>query len=145
MQDLNCVNLVGRLTRDMEVRYTNNNAPIGNFSLAVNRTKKEGDKYVDEGNFFDCTLFGKFAETMKPYLLKGKQVAISGSLKQDRWEKDGQKQSRVSIIVNNIQLVGGRDGSAQTDNAPTGGSPAPAQFDDGGFHEDVPWEGDIQF
>lgn len=108
MTDLNNVFLIGRLTRDMEIRYSNGGMAIGRFSLAVNRSKKTGDKWEDEANFFDCSLFGKTAETMSQYLAKGKQVAVSGELRQSRWEQDGQNRSRVEIAVNNIQLLGGK-------------------------------------
>ena len=109
MTDLNNVFLIGRLTRDMEIKYSNGGMAIGRFSLAVNRSKKTGDKWEDEANFFDCTLFGKTAETMNQYLTKGKQVAVSGELRQSRWEQDGQSRSRVEIAVNSIQLLGGKN------------------------------------
>ncbi|NLM00784.1 MAG: single-stranded DNA-binding protein [Treponema sp.] len=115
MTDLNNVSLVGRLTRDAEIKYTNGGMAISNFSIAVNRSKKEGDQWVEEANFFDIALFGRIAESLKPYLIKGQQVAISGELRQDRWEKDGQRFSRVSIVANNIQLVGSKPvGSANS-------------------------------
>lgn len=67
---------------------------------------------MDEVNYFDLTIWGKTAENLKPYLTKGKQVAVEGHLKQDRWEKDGQKFSKVSIVADNIQLLGGKGENA---------------------------------
>ena len=108
MRDLNQVILVGRLTRDPELKYTTSGTAILGFDIAVNRSVKKGDKWTDEASFFNCTLFGKQAEAVSKYMEKGKQVAISGELTQDRWEKDGQKHSRVKIICNSLQLLGGK-------------------------------------
>ena len=110
--DLNSVFIVGRLTRDMELKYTSGGMAIGKFSLAVNRKKKSGDQWVDEASFFDVTCFGKTAENLSQYMTKGKQVGVGGSLHQDRWEKDGQNMSRVVINADNIQLLGGGTASA---------------------------------
>lgn len=115
--DLNCVFIVGRLTRDMELKYTSGGMAIGRFSLAVNRKKKSGEQWVDEASFFDVTCFGKTAENLAQYMTKGKQVGVDGSLHQDRWEKDGQNMSRVVINADNIQLLGG--GTEQTASAPS--------------------------
>ncbi len=106
--DINQVVLVGRLTRPQELKFTQGGMAIMTFSLAVGKRVKKGDKWEDEANFFDCTMFGKSAEAVKQYLTKGQQVSISGELRQERWEKDGQKNSRVTIIVNHLQLVGGK-------------------------------------
>jgi single-strand DNA-binding protein len=110
MIDLNLVVLIGRLTRDAELKYTTGGTAVCKFSVAVNRRRKVNDQWEDEANFFDVTLFGKQGETLNQYLLKGKQVGISGELRQERWEKDGQTRSRVEIVANNIQLLGGKDG-----------------------------------
>jgi single-strand DNA-binding protein len=111
MTDLNRVVLIGRLTRDAEMKFTPSGQAVSKFSLAVNRKRKVGDQWEDEGNFFDAVLWGRQAETLNQYLVKGKQIAIDGELKQDRWEQDGQKRSRVEVVVNNIQLLGGGQGS----------------------------------
>ena len=108
MKDLNHVVLVGRLTRDAELKYLNTGTAICTFSIAVTRSVKKGDKWEDEGNFFDVSLFGKQGEAVAQYLTKGQQVAVDGSLKQDRWEKDGQKHSRVVIVADTVQLLGGK-------------------------------------
>lgn len=113
MNDLNRVVLIGRLTRDSELKYTNTGSAICKFSVAVNRRRKSGDNWVDEANFFDVAAWGKMGESLNPYLTKGKQVAVEGELRQDRWEQDGQARSRVEIFATNIQLLGGsRDGSS---------------------------------
>ena len=110
--DINKVILVGRLTRDAEQSYTQGGYALLKFSIAVNRRRKQGDQWVEEGNFFDVTVFGRQGEAIASYMTKGKQVAVEGQLKQDRWEdkNDGSKRSKVVIIADNIQLLGSRDG-----------------------------------
>jgi len=105
--DLNHVTLIGRLTRDAELKYTSAGFAISNFSIAVNRRRKNGDQWMEEASFFEINLYGKSAESLKQYLVKGKQVAVDGELRQDRWEQDGQPRSKVVIAANNVQLLGG--------------------------------------
>lgn len=117
MTDANNFHLIGRLCRDVgsnerDFGYLPNGTAKANVSIAVNRSKKNGDNWVDETSFFDITVFGKQAENLKPYLKKGNQIYVEGYLKQDRWEKDGQKFSKVSMIAENIQLLGGKKDSA---------------------------------
>lgn len=120
MRDTNTVVLVGRLTRDAELKYTNFGMAVSSFALAVNGSKKQGDQWVDEASFIDCTLFGKMAEPLQQYMVKGQQVCVTGHLKQDRWETDGQKRSKVVVIAEIVQLLGGKrdagDNSAQADD-----------------------------
>ncbi len=110
--DINVVMLVGRLTRDAELKYTNTGTAVCNFSLAVNRRKRSGDQWTDEVNYFDIVLWGKQGEAIHQYLGKGKQVAVSGELRQDRWEQDGQNRSKVKITASNVQLLGGSSGAS---------------------------------
>jgi single-strand DNA-binding protein len=110
MTDLNSVVLIGRLTRDAELKYTAGGTAVCKFAVAVNRRRKANDRWEDEANFFDVALWGKQGEVLNQYLFKGKQVGIDGELRQERWEKDGQTRSRVEIVANSVQLLGGRDG-----------------------------------
>jgi len=105
--DINSVTIVGRLTRDAELKYTNSGSAVTGMSIAVNRTRKDGDQWVEEANFFDVSLWGRRGESLNQYLQKGTRIAVTGELRQDRWEQDGQKRSRVVIHANNIQLLGG--------------------------------------
>jgi single-strand DNA-binding protein len=123
MADVNHVVLVGRLTRDAELKYTPSGFPISTFSLALNRKKKNGDQWVEEAHYFDVELFGKSAESLKTYLVKGKQIAVEGELRQDRWEQDGQKRSKVKIAASNVQLLGGGPGGGSS-GGPSGGGNA---------------------
>lgn len=124
--DLNHVVLIGRLTRDLgsderDFGYIGNGQARANVSIAVNRSRKNGEQWIDEANFFNVTIWGKTAENLKPYLIKGKQIAVEGYLKQDRWEKDGQKQSRISIVANSVQLLGGKTDSGQMNGGASSG------------------------
>jgi single-strand DNA-binding protein len=109
MRDLNQVALIGRLVRDAELKYTQGGTAILTFSLANSADYKD-TKYT---NFFDCTCFGKLGEAVSQYMVKGKQVAVGGELRQERWEKDGQKRSKVSVRVVSLQLLGGKKDGAQ--------------------------------
>lgn len=124
MADINTATLIGRLTRDEELKYTPSGAAVGNISIAINRKVKKGQEWVDESNFFDVVFFGKQAENLKQYLTKGKQVGVTGFLKQERWtDQNGQNRSAVKIYANDIQLLGGKDSNgnnnAGSNNAPS--------------------------
>ena len=123
--DINHVIIVGRLTRAAEISYLPSGVAVAKISIAVNRSRKNGDQWVEEVSYFDSAIFGKTAENLKPYLSKGKQIGLEGHLKQDRWEKDGQKFSKISIVADNVQLLGGRSdgggyGYSETPSATTG-------------------------
>lgn len=109
--DINRVVVVGRLTRDSELKYSNSGLAILNFSIANNYRKKRGDEWTEEVNFFNCFMMGKRAEALQRYLEKGKQVGIDGELRFSRWEKDGHPRSKVEIRVVEIQLIGGNRGN----------------------------------
>lgn len=109
MTNINSVVLVGRITKDVgsderSFSYIGNGTAKAVVNIAVNRGVKKGDKWEDEASFFDVVIWGKTAENLKPRLTKGTQIAVSGYLKQDRWEKDGQKQSRVQIIADMVEV-----------------------------------------
>ena len=107
MADINHVVLVGRLTRDAELKYTAGGQAVCKFSVAVNRRRKNGEQWEDEPNYFDVVLWGRQGEALNQYLLKGKSVGVDGELRQDRWQQDGQNRSKVEIVANNIMLLGG--------------------------------------
>lgn len=111
-KDLNHVAIIGRLTRDADLSVLQNGTAICKFSIAVNRSIKKDDQWEEETSFFDVDYFGRSAESIKQFLQKGKQVAVDGELRQNRWEKDGQQQSRVVIHANNVQLLGGNSGGS---------------------------------
>lgn len=107
MASFNNVTLVGNITREIELRHVgSNNTAVTDIGLAVNERVKRGDSWEDVTSFFDCTLWGRTAEIANEYLGKGSSVLVSGRLKQETWEKDGQKRSKVKIIVNELQMLG---------------------------------------
>ena len=119
---------------------------LANISLAVNRSKKSGDEWIDETSYFDITIWGKTAENLKPYLTKGKQICVEGHLKQDRWEHEGKKESRISIIADQVQLLGGNKDSGSGNSAPTSKTAdnsasvtSAAENYSGDFPEDIPF------
>lgn len=127
MADINRVTLIGRLVRDVEVKYTGNGMAIANGTVAIDRSVKKDGEWMKEANFFDFTIYGKQAENLKPYLLKGKQIGIDGFLKQDRWiDQEGQNHNRISIVANDVQLLGGKNAGGQTQEAGYG-------YDDNGY------------
>lgn len=108
MTDLNTVILVGRLTKDLELKYTTNGMAVGTGSIAVNREAVRNSEKVKETSFFNFSMFGKIAESLKVYMTKGKQICLQGALKQRTWnDENGGKHSVVKIIVENVQLIGG--------------------------------------
>lgn len=124
--DLNHVVLIGRWTRSLgdspnDYGTTITGQTRANVSIAVNRSRKNADgTWTDEASFFDVTIWGKTAENLKPYLTKGKQIAVEGYLKQDRWtdKETGGNRSKISIQASNVHLLGGRtDGGQQTGGA----------------------------
>jgi single-strand DNA-binding protein len=141
MNDINKVIIVGRLTRDAELKYTSNGFAVCKFSLAVNRRKKSGDQWVEEANFFDVVLWGRMAEAINQYLVKGKQVAVEGELRQNRWEQDGQPRSKVEITANNLQLLGGTgsSGPRQGGNSDFSGGSDNGPLNDDNFEDDIPF------
>ena len=145
MTDLNHVVLIGRLTRDLgaderSFGYIGNGTARANVSIAVNRSKKTDNGYTDEPHYFDVTIWGKQAENLKPYLLKGKQIHVEGHLQQERWEKDGQKHSRVAIVADNVQLLGGKsEGGAAPQSAPAPQNDGGYEPQSGDFPEDIPF------
>ena len=121
MADINHVVLVGRLTRDAELKYTASGQAVCKFSVAVNRRRKNGDQWEDEANYFDVVLWGRQGESLNQYLVKGKSVGVDGELRQDRWQQDGQNRSKVEIVAGNIQLLGGSPGSSTGSGGYSGG------------------------
>lgn len=138
MSDLNRVTLVGRLTRDPEVRYTSGGMPIVNLGLAVNGKKKDpaSGQWTEVPNFFDVVMFGERFERLATHLEKGRRIGIDGSLRWSSWETDGQKRSKVEIVADEIQFLdsrgdgeGGSTGAARQGFRSSGGDVAPDTSD----------------
>jgi single-strand DNA-binding protein len=109
MTDTNVVTVIGRLTKDAELKREYGLA-VGFFNIATNRKKKDSStgNYVEEASFLDINVFGKYAETIAPRLKQGTQVCVAGELKQERWtDRARQQKSRVVIVADSIQIIGG--------------------------------------
>ena len=138
MADLNKVILIGRTTHEIDERsfgYTTGGTARLNISIAVNRREKRNGEWADRVSYFDVTIWGKTAENIKAYLHKGKQIAVDGYLDQQRWEKDGVKYSKVVIIADNVQLLGGNENGQQS--APQAQQPA-GDYQPAGSGDDFP-------
>jgi len=98
---LNTVALIGRMTRDPELTEVGDSIPLVKFSIAVDRAFGK-----DETDFFDCICWRGLAETVERYCHKGKQVAVSGRLQQDRWKQDGQNRSKIIINADQVIFLG---------------------------------------
>lgn len=107
--------LGGNITRDVELKNTPSGTPVAQVGLAVNRSWKDpsGEK-KEEVTFVDCEAWGKTAETIAKFFSKGKPIFIEGRLKLDQWEQDGQKRSKLKVVVDSFQFVGGKaDGEGE--------------------------------
>ena len=118
MADFNKVMLMGRLTRDPEMRYTPSGMAVAKVGLAVGRRyfNKNTQQTVEESAFIDCEAWGKQAETINQYMRKGRPLFIEGRLKFDTWEnQEGQKRSKLSVVIENFQFIdsGGGGGGGQ--------------------------------
>jgi len=108
--DLNRVTLVGRLTRDPELRHTGGGDPICSIRLAVSsRARDEGGNWGDRSNYFDVTVFGRQAQTAADYLAKGRRIGVDGRLSWREWQaQDGTKRQSVEVIANDIFFLDSR-------------------------------------
>lgn len=106
MATLNKVMLIGNLTRDPEVRYTPSGSAVSDVRMAVSRKFKTSDgQEKEETCFVSVTVWGRQAETVGEYLRKGSPIFVEGRLKLDEWEKDGQKQSRLTVVAERVQFL----------------------------------------
>ena len=131
-KSINQVILMGRLTRDPEVRTTTTGKTITSFSIAVDRGGQE-----DAANFFDVTAWEKLGELVSQYLSKGRRCLVQGRLRQDSWDdkETGKKRSKVEFVATDVTFLAGPDG----DNAgsPAGGQGAPRKKSDDVVIEDI--------
>ena len=109
---INRVNISGNLTRDPELRATQGGMQVLGFGVAVNdrRRNQQTGEWEDYPNFVDCTMFGNRAESMGRILHKGMKVAIEGKLRYSSWDKDGQRRSKLEVIVDEIELMSQKQG-----------------------------------
>jgi len=160
MANVNKVTLIGRITRDIEVKYTPKGTAVSELGLAVNRTRSDdsGQK-IEETTFVDVTMWGRQAELCGQYLSKGREVYIEGRLQLDTWQDktSGQNRSKLRVVGENMQFIGGGSGGGgqagggapynggqqqqqrqapPQNQSPAGGSPANIDFQD---EDDIPF------
>ena len=130
---MNKVFLIGRLTRDPELRYTGNNTAVASFALAVQRNfaNQQGER---EADFFNITVWRKQAENVKNYLTQGSQVAIEGRLQTRSYDDaNGQKRYVTEVVADNVEFIGSRNSSGNSNNMNSSASnagPTPYDFGD---------------
>lgn len=130
MASFNHVTLLGRLTRDPELKFLSSGSPVCEFGFAVNRRYKSGDEWKEEACFVEITVWGKRGENCAEYLTKGREAFISGYLKMDSWEKDGQKRTKLSVTAKDVQFLGA------SENTKTAEDKEPHKVD---YTEDLPF------
>lgn len=108
---INRVVLTGNLTRDPELRRTQSGMAIMSFGIAVNDRRKNSQtgEWEDYANFVDCTMFGSRAEAVSNYLSKGSKIGLEGKLRYSTWERDGQKRSKLEVIVDELEFLSPRN------------------------------------
>jgi len=144
--------ITGRLTRDAELKYVSSGEAILRFSLATDARIKKGGEWVEEPSFWEIDLWGKRAESINQYLTKGKLVTVYGSMRQDKWEKDGQTKMKIVVNANDVQILSPKDsqGEARHDQSQARPAQRPAEartapprqqasVPDDGFSDDIPF------
>ena len=135
---INRVVISGNLTRDAELRRTQSGMAILNLGVAVNdrRRNNQTGEWEDYANFIDCILFGARADAIANYLTKGTKVAVEGKLRWSQWEKNGEKRSKIEVVVDEIEFMSRQDGGQQHGRA----SHDDGHIDGtGSVYDDVPW------
>ena len=144
---INKVLITGNLTRDPELRQTATGFPVLGFGVAVNDRRKNPTtgEWEDYPNYIDCTMFGTRAQSISQYLSKGSKVAIEGKLRWSQWERDGQKRSKIEVVVDEIEFLSSRNGAGAPaapayNAAPAYASAAPAapMVNTAVYDEDIP-------
>lgn len=143
---INKVIISGNLTRDPELRQTTSGMPVLGFGVAVNDRRKNQNtgEWEDYPNFIDCTMFGNRAEGVSRFLNKGSKVCIEGKLRWSQWERDGQKRSKVEVIVDEIEFLsprgeGGAPASMPSNDSRGSSSRVPAAPEIEVYDEDIPF------
>lgn len=121
---INKVMIAGNLTRSPELRSTQGGTSVLTFGVAVNDRRKnpQTGEWEDHPNYVDCALFGKRAETISKFIDKGSKVAIEGSLRYSSWERDGQRRSKLEVIVDEIEFMT-RQSDSKAQNQPQSKQP----------------------
>ena len=138
MSNINRVIISGRLTRDPDVRTTAGGTTVMGLGVAVNdrRRNQQTGQWEDYTNFIDCTMFGSRAEALSRILTKGMLVCIEGRLRWSQWERDGQKRSKIEVIVDEVEMPSRSQGASGDGSQPYGSAQgyAPAAAPASGYN-----------
>jgi single-strand DNA-binding protein len=146
MSDLNKVIVIGRLTRDIELKYTPAGTPVASFSIANNYSYKSGNEKKEQVSYFDCTAWSKSAEILEQYVKKGHKIAIEGRLTQRSWQdQDGKNRSKIEITVENFQFLEGKSSDSKPESKPDKVKENFGGDDVGNFEENPFSDSDIPF
>ena len=132
---MNKVFLIGRLTRDPELRYTGSNTAVASFTIAVNRTftNQQGER---EADFINIVVWRKQAENVKNYLSQGSQVAIDGRIQTRSYDdNNGQKRYVTEVVADNVEFLGSKNSSNNSNNMNDSGNKEPTPYDFGDAKE----------
>ena len=147
MSNINRIIISGRLTRDPDVRTTAGGTTVMGLGVAVNdrRRNQQTGQWEDYTNFIDCTMFGSRAEALSRILTKGMLVCIEGRLRWSQWERDGQKRSKIEVIVDEVEMPSRSQGASGDGSQPYGSAQgyapaaAPASgYNAGGYGQPAP-------
>lgn len=133
--DLNQCNFIGRLGKDVEIRYLPNGNAVANFSIAVNKSWKKDGVKQEKTSWIKLVAFGKLAEICGQYVKKGQQIFVSGELTENEWEKEGVKRYTTEIVVKEMNMLGGGVATS-SGRSPVKNDPAPPY--EPGFDDDLP-------
>ena len=145
MANVNRVTLIGRITRDIELEYTPKGTAVTELGLAINRKRKdESGNTTEETTFIDVSMWGRQAELASQYLGKGREIYIEGRLQLDTWQdkQSGQNRSKLGVVCENMQFIGGNGGQGQQQAAPQRQAPPQQQQVD---HSNIDENDDIPF
>ena len=135
MANFNKVILLGNLTRDPELRYTQGGMAVAKMGMAINRTWSQNGEKRESTCFVDLTAFGKQAEILNQYVSKGRPLFVEGRLEFSQWEtQEGQKRSKLEVVIDNFQFVGGR-GEGEGGGGGGGGRRGGQNFEGGGGNQ----------
>ena len=128
---INRVIISGNIGQEPELRSTASGMPVLSFSVAVNdRRKDSSGEWTDYVNWISCTMFGARAESVSRFLNKGSKVAIEGKLRWSQWERDGQKRSKIDVIVDELEFMSSRGGSGEANHQSPGADASPSVYDE---------------
>ncbi|WP_456464284.1 single-stranded DNA-binding protein [Persephonella sp.] len=137
---LNKVFLIGRLTRDPEIRFLPSGSQITSFTIAVNRPYRVNNEWKEETYFFDIESFGMLAERLGKQLNKGTQILIEGQLRQDRWETaSGEKRTKIKVVADKVNIISAKTQERSTEKEEEPDLDITNEPEDFSSDEDVPF------